>query len=107
MFNARWPQEMTTILRKFKRVGTNNHLPRKRPYRALGQDFNQRGATLRRRHHFGKVHVFGFSTVELMVVVGIAITMSAMALPTLFSVLATEQLRGGMNDLSGLFQNAR
>jgi len=49
----------------------------------------------------------GFSTVELTVVVCIAMSLIAIALPTLFSVVATAQLRGGMNDLSGLFQNAR
>jgi Tfp pilus assembly protein FimT len=49
----------------------------------------------------------GFSTVELMVVACIAISLIAIALPTLFSVVAAAQLRGGMNDLSSLFQNAR
>jgi len=49
----------------------------------------------------------GFSTVELVVVAGIVISLAAISLPTLINVVATAQLRGGMNDLSGLFQNAR
>jgi Tfp pilus assembly protein FimT len=49
----------------------------------------------------------GFSMVELLVVVAIIITVTAISLPTVTSVVATAQLRGGMNDLSGLFQKGR
>ena len=85
----------------------NNPLSRKSNCRAFRRGFDQRDARRWLIHHFGEVHVSGFSTVELMVVVGIVMTLIGMSLPTLFSVVATAQLRGGMNDLSGLFQNAR
>jgi len=49
----------------------------------------------------------GFSMVELLVVVAIVISVTAISLPTLTNLVATGHLRGGMNDLSGLFQNAR
>jgi Tfp pilus assembly protein FimT len=49
----------------------------------------------------------GFTALEIMVVVAIVITVTAISLPTLSTVLANTQLRGGMGDLSGLFQNAR
>jgi len=49
----------------------------------------------------------GFSMVELLVVVAIVITVTAISLPTLTNVVASAYLRGGMNELSGLFQNAR
>jgi len=49
----------------------------------------------------------GFSMVELLVVVGIVISLTAISLPTLTTLAATTKLRGAMGDLSGLFQNAR
>ncbi len=49
----------------------------------------------------------GFSMVELMVVVGIIITLTAISVPTVSKLLTSARLRGGMGDLSGLFQNAR
>jgi Tfp pilus assembly protein FimT len=49
----------------------------------------------------------GFSIVELTVVLGIVLVLSAIAVPTVSNVLTSAQLRGGMGDLSGLFQNAR
>lgn len=45
--------------------------------------------------------------VELVVVVAIVITVTAIAVPTIGNVVASAQLRGSMSDLSGLFQNAR
>ncbi len=48
----------------------NNSLPRKSNCRAFGRGFDQRDARRWLFHHFGEVHGFGFSTVELMVVVG-------------------------------------
>ena len=85
----------------------NNSLPRMSNFRACGRGFDQRDARRWLFHHFREVHGFGFSAIELMVVVGMIITLSAIALPTMFSVVASAHLRGGMNDLSGLFQNAR
>jgi len=49
----------------------------------------------------------GFSTVELLVVVAIIVTVAAISIPTVSKVLTSARLRGGMGDLSGLFQNAR
>jgi len=49
----------------------------------------------------------GFSTVELLVVVAIIITVTAISVPTVNTLVTSAQLRGGMGDLSGLFQNAR
>lgn len=49
----------------------------------------------------------GFSMVELVVVVAIVITVTAISLPIVSKVVTSAQLRGGMGDLSGLFQNAR
>ncbi len=45
--------------------------------------------------------------VELLVVVAIIITMTAISVPTVSKLLTSARLRGGMGDLSGLFQNAR
>jgi Tfp pilus assembly protein FimT len=45
--------------------------------------------------------------VELVLVAGIILTLSAIALPTLSKLLTSAQLRGGMGDISGLYQNAR
>ena len=85
----------------------NNHFPRKSNCRASRRGFDQRDAGRCPMHHCGEVHDFGFSMIELMVVVGVIITLSAIALPTMFSVVASAHLRGSMNDLSGLFQNGR
>jgi Tfp pilus assembly protein FimT len=85
----------------------HNPFSRKSRSRAFRLGFDQRDARRRLTHHFGQVQDFGFSLIELMVVVGIVITLSAVALPTLFNVVASSHLRGSMNDLAGLFQNAR
>jgi len=45
--------------------------------------------------------------VELLVVVAIVFALTAISLPTFSGLLTSAQLRGGMGDLSGLFQNAR
>lgn len=89
------------------RVAMNNPFSRKRSWRVFRRGFDQRDARRCLIHHFGEVRGFGFSIVELMVVVGMVMVLIGMSLPTLFSVVASAQLRGGMNDLSGLFQNAR
>lgn len=84
--------------------------PRKtncRAYRCGFDHCDRRRWLMHQRGRFGEIHTAGFSTAELMVVLGIVMIMIGMALPTLFSVVATAQLRGGMNDLSGLYQNAR
>jgi len=49
----------------------------------------------------------GFSMIELLVVVAIVFALTAISLPTFNGMLTSAQLRGGMGDLSGLFQNAR
>jgi len=49
----------------------------------------------------------GFSTVELLLVAAITIIITAISLPTLTNLVASTRMRGGMNELSGLFQNAR
>jgi prepilin-type N-terminal cleavage/methylation domain-containing protein len=49
----------------------------------------------------------GFSMVELLVVVAIIATVVAITLPIVSTALTSAKLRGGMGDLSGLFQNAR
>ena len=50
---------------------------------------------------------FGFTIIELVLVVAIILTLTAIAVPPLPKVIAASQIRGGMGDLSGLFQNAR
>jgi len=59
----------------------------------------------------GRLQVFhatdGFSMIELLVVVAIVITVTAISVPTVSKLVTSAQLRGGMGDLSGLFQNAR
>ncbi len=84
-----------------------NLLPRKSNCRARDRGFNQRDAKAGPVKPISEVRDPGFSTIELMIVVGIMITLSAVALPTMYTVVASAHLRGSMNDLSGLFQNAR
>ena len=81
--------------------------PRKSYCCAFRRDCDQRNPRRCPSRFSGEVHVFGFSTIELLIVVAIVISVTAISLPTLTNVVATSQLRGGMNDLSGLFQNAR
>ena len=49
----------------------------------------------------------GFSVVELMVVVAIALVALAIALPKMTTSLTFAKWRGEMNDLSGVFQSCR
>ena len=44
---------------------------------------------------------------ELLVVAAIIVTVSAISVPSMMQVITAAQLRGGMGELSGLFQNAR
>jgi hypothetical protein len=44
---------------------------------------------------------------ELLVVAAIIVTVSAISVPSIRSVITAAQLRGGMGELSGLFQKAR
>jgi len=85
----------------------NNPFTERSNCRACGRVFDLGDARRPSIHHFGEADSFGFSAIELMVVAGIVITLAAISLPTIFSVVASAHLRGGMNDLSGLFQNAR
>ena len=49
----------------------------------------------------------GFSLVELVLVVAIMLAIAAMALPKFLNFTATYQLRGGLNAVSGVIQQAR
>jgi Tfp pilus assembly protein FimT len=49
----------------------------------------------------------GFSTIQLVVVVAIATTLTAMALPSVVDVVANVRLRAGVNSLGGLFHECR
>ncbi len=66
------------------------------------------GAPAEHRHtRASRAIASGFSMIELVVVVAIVICVTAIALPTLTTVLTTAKLRGGMGDLSAFFQAAR
>ena len=49
----------------------------------------------------------GFSLLELMVVVGVAMAISAIAIPSMTTAIANARLRASMSSLSGLLQNSR
>jgi prepilin-type N-terminal cleavage/methylation domain-containing protein len=49
----------------------------------------------------------GFSLVEMVIVAAIALTMTALAIPSVVTVLYNYRLRSNMSNVSGLFQNAR
>lgn len=49
----------------------------------------------------------GFSLLEMMAVVAIALVVMALALPNLVGVVATASLRGGLGDLATLMQQCR
>jgi Tfp pilus assembly protein FimT len=49
----------------------------------------------------------GFSIVELSIVLGIALVVSAMAVPNLISAVSDFKLRSNVSDLSGMMQRAR
>jgi Tfp pilus assembly protein FimT len=49
----------------------------------------------------------GFSMLELLIVVSIVITVTAISLPTFTNLVATTKLHGAMGNLSSLFQNSR
>jgi prepilin-type N-terminal cleavage/methylation domain-containing protein len=49
----------------------------------------------------------GFSLVELMLVAAIAVVLMAIAIPNFVNTLTLAKLRGGMSDLSGIFQSCR
>ena len=49
----------------------------------------------------------GFSLLELMIVVGIIMVVSAMAMPKLMTTIADVRLRGAVNSASGIIQSAR
>ena len=49
----------------------------------------------------------GFSLLEVLVVAAMIITMTALSLPKMTTMLATARMRGAMGDLSTLFQNGR
>lgn len=56
------------------------------------------------RKHFG---LLGFSMLELVIVIGIGITVAAMAVPTFLSAYYDLRLKAACSDLSGLLQKAR
>jgi prepilin-type N-terminal cleavage/methylation domain-containing protein len=49
----------------------------------------------------------GFTLVELLVVAAIAVVLMAIAIPNLINSVSLAKLRGGMSDLSGIFQTCR
>ena len=49
----------------------------------------------------------GFSLLELMIVVGILMVITAMAMPKIMTTIADVRLRGAVNSASGIMQNAR
>jgi Tfp pilus assembly protein FimT len=49
----------------------------------------------------------GFSLLELTMVLAMAMVASAIAVPTMITVMAKSYLRRGMGEISGLFQNGR
>ena len=49
----------------------------------------------------------GFSLLELMIVVAIALTITAIGLPRMSTIIANAKLRASMSSVSGLFQNCR
>ena len=49
----------------------------------------------------------GFSMLQLVVVIAIAATVTAMALPSVLDVVANVRLRSGMNSLGGIFHECR
>jgi prepilin-type N-terminal cleavage/methylation domain-containing protein len=49
----------------------------------------------------------GFSMVELMVVVGISLLLSAIAIPNMLTAIATTRIRSNISTLSGIFQDCR
>jgi Tfp pilus assembly protein FimT len=49
----------------------------------------------------------GFSLLEVLIVVGIGMAITAIALPSFTTAIANAKLRGSMTSLSGLLQNCR
>jgi len=49
----------------------------------------------------------GFSLLELMIVVGILMVITAMAMPRIMTTIADVRLRGAVNSASGIIQSAR
>ncbi len=56
---------------------------------------------------FARQRPRGFSLVELIVVVSIALVLVVIAVPNLMNVIANSRLRGAATSLSGLLQNCR
>lgn len=52
-------------------------------------------------------HAFGFTTIELVVVMGISLIAAAFAIPSVMTALHTARLRGAASNFSGLLQSGR
>jgi prepilin-type N-terminal cleavage/methylation domain-containing protein len=75
--------------------------PWERPFQAAQPAYGGEGASMQRRSQSG------FSMVELLVVVSLALLIAGMAIPSLVRAVHGARLRGAGNDLSGILQVCR